>query len=568
MNSFLPPSLANSPALDAIDWGSAVLGASGGGQIVTYSFAPAGTAASAADSYWLGQDVTAEYFTAYEKDLFRLVFQLIEDVTELSFRETSYYAAADLRLMADVDEMNPFDLGLMVPPSEIGAGFGVFNVNHWDGAEGALAPGSFHYTTILHEVLHGMGLAHPHDRGGGSGILSGVFGAFDDLGTNGLNQGVYTAMTYNNGLLEAGGRGAETAGLDYGYEVGPMALDIAVLQEKYGANTEYAVEDSNYDLIDENQLGTHWYAIWDAGGWDALRYFGTRDVTLDLRAASLQDAPGGGGYLSAADGIQGGFTIAYGTEIEGALGGSGNDKIIGNDLDNELYGRDGADSIMGGDGEDELSGGKGRDELNGGTGNDFLAGGQGDDLLILGHGADVGVGQAGNDVLFGGRGDDRLKGGGGGDVLNGGGGSDFLKGGTGRDVLNGGKGDDWLFGNRHNDWLEGGGGDDLLNGGGHSDQLSGGGGNDTLKGGAGADVFIFERGDDRDHVLDFNIGRDELHLEAALLAGARNGMAVIDRFGTAQNGDLLLDFGRGDVLLLEDIRPGQFSDVAGQIEIF
>ena len=34
----------------------------------------------------------------------------------------------------------------------------------------------------MHEVLHGLGLAHPHDTGGTSTVMQGVRSDFDDYG--------------------------------------------------------------------------------------------------------------------------------------------------------------------------------------------------------------------------------------------------------------------------------------------------------------------------------------------------------------------------------------------------
>ena len=48
----------------------------------------------------------------------------------------------------------------------------------------------------------------------------------------------------------------------------------------------------------------------------------------------------------------GGFTIAKGSKIENAIGGSGNDLIIGNALANSLTGGSGNDTLTGGEGAD------------------------------------------------------------------------------------------------------------------------------------------------------------------------------------------------------------------------
>ena len=55
------------------------------------------------------------------------------------------------------------------------------------------------------------------------------------------------------------------------------------------------------------------------------------------------------------------FTLAAGSRIENAVTGDGNDRLIGNALDNTLYGMRGNDWLNGGAGDDKLFGGAGSD---------------------------------------------------------------------------------------------------------------------------------------------------------------------------------------------------------------
>ncbi|MCA3358094.1 MAG: M10 family metallopeptidase C-terminal domain-containing protein [Roseomonas sp.] len=71
-------------------------------------------------------------------------------------------------------------------------------------------------------------------------------------------------------------------------------------------------------------------------------------------------------------------------EIEGILGGQGNDVIIGNAGDNLLSGDTGDDTLNGGVGIDSLYGGAGNDLLIADENGGFLEGGAGDDLILLG----------------------------------------------------------------------------------------------------------------------------------------------------------------------------------------
>ena len=72
------------------------------------------------------------------------------------------------------------------------------------------------------------------------------------------------------------------------------------------------------------------------------------------------------------------------TAFENAVGGSGDDILWGNTLNNSLLGGAGNDVLVGNLGDDQLQGGDGRDILIGGLGLDTLDGGADDDILIGG----------------------------------------------------------------------------------------------------------------------------------------------------------------------------------------
>ncbi|MGA2496204.1 MAG: hypothetical protein ABSH20_00595 [Tepidisphaeraceae bacterium] len=78
-------------------------------------------------------------------------------------------------------------------------------------------------------------------------------------------------------------------------------------------------------------------------------------------------------------------------DIEIVIGGSGDDKIVGDNL---------ANTLIGGPGNDSLYGMGGNDVLVGGTGNNYLSGGDGDDVLIATNlsSGDTLDGGAGNDA--------------------------------------------------------------------------------------------------------------------------------------------------------------------------
>ena len=144
-------------------------------------------------------------------------------------------------------------------------------------------------------------------------------------------------------------------------------------------------------------------------------------------------------------------------DVEGVIGGSDGDTLIGSSAANFLDGRDGQDTI----------------ERRQPADDQHAAVAPGDDLLAgTATGEDKGFGGGGGDTLEGGVGERRrspavpartaVDGGDGDDGLNGG--DLILVGGDGPDELIGGPGADLLFGGRGNDRLDGGLGPDYLSG--------------------------------------------------------------------------------------------------------
>jgi Ca2+-binding RTX toxin-like protein len=170
----------------------------------------------------------------------------------------------------------------------------------------------------------------------------------------------------------------------------------------------------------------------------------------------------------------------YGDRPGDTFTGTDNDIISGGDGNDAIYGGGDADTITGDAGDDTVEGGSGNDSISGGTGNDSLSGGTGNDIVAGDAGNDIIAGDAGNDVLSGGDGNDTLYGGADSDVLNGDANDDVLYGGAGNDSLSGGTGNDQLVGDAGNDTLSGGDGNDTLTTGYGFDTVQGGVGNDTI----------------------------------------------------------------------------------------
>jgi serralysin len=307
----------------------------------------------------------------FEHDAVMTALHQFEKVADVIYLEVQDKNQADFEYASYKGTPGPGIslLGSMEPPDEPNEGLALFNSGDYRWNATDLQQGGFSFVTLIHEIGHGHGLAHPHDNGGHSGIMHGVqpegAGVADyTTGDYHLNQSVFTMMSYEDGWQDSPYGNAPTTG-GYGYLGGLMAFDIAAIQDKYGVNEDWATGDDVYLIKDENAPGTYYTSIWDAGGTDEIKYVGTRNANIDLRAATLQYEYGGGGWVSYAYGIFGGFTIANSVVIENATGGDGADTLRGNAAVNKLDG------------------------------------GVGDDLLDLRDGgSDTGIGGAGNDGFY------------------------------------------------------------------------------------------------------------------------------------------------------------------------
>lgn len=474
--------------LDAITWGTALDTT----DPVRVFFQGAGSAISGESARSLAWD---GYARAQVESIFAQVSRFADIEFVFADPRAGGFTVAQADLVLNIAPIGTDSYAYFGPPQTgPDSGLAVFNSQVMDlytGAGAGLDRGGFEYSVFLHEIGHGLGLAHTHDNGGGSTILPGVTSDFGDFGDSNLNQGVYTVMSYNDGFPERDGTRVNQDA-PFGFSAGYGALDIAALQAIYGANTTTALGNNTYSLAERNGPGAAYQAIWDAGGTDTLQFDGLGSATIDLRAASLTQASGGGGFVSSVFGVLGGFTIASGVLIERATGGSGNDSLIGNDADNTLNGRRGDDSMDGGAGSDLLLGDVGNDTLSGGAGNDVLRSGLGADRVIGGEGRDYAQYQQSNAAVSI-------------DLTTGLGLGGHAEGDRLSEIEN-------LTGSTHADTLAGDAGANVLIGGAGDDVLIGRQGNDTLRGDDGADVFRFALGDGIDRVLDFTPGEDRLEL--------------------------------------------------------
>ena len=216
-------------------------------------------------------------------------------------------------------------------------------VNSSYGSEADWSSGTYNYEALMHEIGHGLGLKHPGDYGGASKPFL----------ASSLDSRLYTLMSYT----EAPNSIYPSAGYVNGnnvwitYQINPetpMVLDIAAIQYLYGANMSYRTSNDTYNF---DPLTPFFKTIWDAGGNDTISASNfTLPSVIDLTPgnySSLKMPPpsNSGGATTTYDGTNN-LGVAFGSVIENAIGGSGNDILIGNSADNNLDGGAGTDSVL------------------------------------------------------------------------------------------------------------------------------------------------------------------------------------------------------------------------------
>ncbi len=252
----------------------------------------------------------------------------------------------------------------------------------------AIQPGDYTYTVFMHEFGHSLGLKHSFEKGGVAGAVP---KQYDSLEYTVMSYDAYQTIPYNKSV----------DGRDWWADDGNnpqtfMMLDIAALQSMYGADYTfnnsatvykwnasggYSINNGDYTDLNSN-TDIIFMTVWDGGGVDTYDFSNySLGVRIDLNAGGWvsidylntssptqrADLLAGDGTYWATGNIANALMYNNNTAslIENAIGGDGNDFIIGNQIANTL------------------NGGLGNNSLDGGLGLDILIGGAGGDIFIF-----------------------------------------------------------------------------------------------------------------------------------------------------------------------------------------
>ena len=352
--------------------------------------------------------------TDFQKAAILTSFGLITSYTGLVFQEATSGTAADATLRFAQATGSGSHARFPTNPGPYSASDSRDAGDNFEGTNGnpptAQFFGTDHFTTIMHELGHSIGLKHGHDPA----VHGALAPQFDDNEFSVMTYASYLGSNLDDGPTEAV-LGSSPQSF--------MMFDIAALQALYGVNFskfgtaatyrwdgttgQESIDGRAAPFTSTTATGKIFSTVWTQGAaatYDLSNF--NQDQLDDLRPgrwltfsseqlAALNSAdPDNAEFLAQGNVYN---TLLHKGDLRSAIAdlitGAGNDTLIGNDRDNKLTGGDGSDILVANGGNDTLSGGFGADTIYFGPGSsvlrDNLANLDGDLGIDFGHRASV-----------------------------------------------------------------------------------------------------------------------------------------------------------------------------------
>lgn len=298
--------------------------------------------------------INRDYFE-YEKVAVKEALKTISESIGVTFTEVNTASESDFifrigrtgsgaSLPPSSDDIDTFSRIVMLSePNALvyfdpnrGSDYGIY-----DNYQQAYASG---IDTVMHEVGHLLGLKHPFD---GNTLLPEEY-----------DNKFYTVMAYNSGCT----------GTDCFNPTSLKKMDITALQYLYGKSSIQT--NVGNDIYEYDDSYTYHQLLIDNNGEDTISLEeATRNSVIDLRPSAFSSINPNPSFEKdeVTNEILGrtfnNFTMNIDSQIENAIGGSGNDELIGNDLNNVLKGGAGNDTFRASFGDDEYYGDAGYDTV-------------------------------------------------------------------------------------------------------------------------------------------------------------------------------------------------------------
>lgn len=309
------------------DWNQLAGNIRGTGTTLTYSFRDSMTYASA--------NGTFSKCTVAEMNAVSEILTMFSEVCGLNFNRvspTGYSNNAQIVIANYSQPGSSAGAYAYLPSNSADSSGGDLWLNTAAVNPNAITKGAYSWFAIMHELGHALGLSHPGDYNAGSGSPT-----YSNAAQFIQDSEQYTIMSYWGGSNTGQSPGA------FATAYTPLLLDIYELQTLYGANlstrasnTVYGFNSTAGETYAFSASTAPYYCIWDGGGIDTLNASGySQDQVINLNPGNFSNIGSGKSNIS----------IAVGAQIENALGGTGNDLIIGNTLDNRIDGGSGQDTM-------------------------------------------------------------------------------------------------------------------------------------------------------------------------------------------------------------------------------